>query len=154
MVASVTVQPVFQHSGAAVRLVHNLKYRRSRQSARLLGSLMATRLPTDATALVPIPRVLARRIAYGIDQTAALASVISEISGVPVVNALRSPAWNPRSAGKGRSRRQVAQFQRRAAVASGAVLVDDVCTTGATIFGAFTALEADVSSLVATSAVS
>jgi predicted amidophosphoribosyltransferase len=151
MVGSVLVQPVFHHSGAAVRLVHSLKYRRSYQAGRLLGSLMAERLPTTATSLVPVPRVLSRRITYGIDQTAVLASVISSISGLPVIDALGSPVWNRRSAGKDRSRRQIPRFTRRMAVGSGAVLIDDVCTTGATVLGAVAALEVGVSSLVATS---
>jgi predicted amidophosphoribosyltransferase len=152
VVGSVPVQPVFHHSGAAVRLVHSLKYRRSYQAGRFLGALMAERLPVTATSLVPIPRVLSRRIAYGIDQTAVLASVVSDISGLPVVAALASPVWTRRSAGKDRSERQIPRFRRRMAVSRGAVLIDDVCTTGATLLGATAALRADVSSLVATSA--
>ena len=113
---------------------------------------MAERLPVAATSLVPVPRVLSRRVAYGIDQTAVLASVISEISGLPVVAALAAPVWTRRSAGKGRSERRIPRFERRTAVSQGAVLIDDVCTTGATLLGAITALRADVSSLVATSA--
>ncbi len=113
---------------------------------------MAERLPTTATSLVPVPRVLTRRITYGIDQTAVLARVISSISGLPVIDALASPVWNRRSAGKDRSRRQIPPFTNRRALASGAVLIDDVCTTGATVLGAVAALEVDVSSLVATSA--
>jgi predicted amidophosphoribosyltransferase len=152
LVGSTIVQPVFHHSGAAVRLVHSLKYRRSFQAGRFLGSLMAERLPTHATSLVPVPRVLSRRIAYGVDQTAVLAAVVSQISGVPVVRALGSPVWSRRSAGKGRSQRQTPRFTRRITVARGAVLIDDVCTTGGTVLGAVAALGAEVSSLVATSA--
>ncbi len=152
LIGPVSVQPVFRHMGAAVRLVHNLKYRRSRQAGLLLGSLMAARLPTDATSLVPIPRVLSRRIAYGIDQTAVLASVIADICGLPIVNALGSPVWNRRSAGKDRVQRKAPGFSIREPVGPGAVLVDDVCTTGTTIVGAAEALGVEVSSLVATSA--
>jgi predicted amidophosphoribosyltransferase len=113
---------------------------------------MAARLPRTATSLVPVPRVMSRRIAYGIDQTAVLASVMSEISGLPVVQALAPPLWNRRSAGKDRSQRRIPGFVCRIAVDPGAVLIDDVCTTGATILGAVGTLNVDVSSLVATSA--
>lgn len=139
-VGSVLVQPVFNHSGAAARLVHNLKYRRSLQAGKLLGRLMAERLPTSATSIVPIPRVLVRRIAYGIDQTEILAAAISNVSGLPVVRALHAPMWDRRSAGKDRSQRRSPTFGRRCAVGAGAVLIDDVCTTGATIVGARDAL--------------
>jgi len=153
-VNSVLVQPVFNHSGAAVRLIHNLKYRRSQKAARFLAQHMAQRLPTMATLLVPIPRVLSRRIVYGIDQTAVLADMIGGIADLPVVDALAPPVWSPRSAGKDRSHRQIPGFRQRTTVGPGAVLIDDVCTTGATIVGAAAALGADAgfSSLVATSA--
>jgi predicted amidophosphoribosyltransferase len=151
-VGPILVQPVFHHSGAAVRLIHNLKYRRSEQAARLLGRLMADRLPTDATVLIPVPRVLSRRIAYGIDQTSALASVVSEVSGLPVVSGLSAPLWSRRSAGKDRSQRRIPSFSGNVSPLRGAVLIDDVCTTGATLLGAAAALDVELSSLVATSA--
>ena len=152
LAGSVLVQPVFNHSGAAASLVHNLKYRRSEKAGRFLALYMAERLPTTATSLVPVPRVLSRRIAYGIDQTATLAAVISDVSGLPVVDALAPPLWNRRSAGKDRSHRRIPRFRLRTEPVAGCVLIDDVCTTGTTISGAAMVLNVELSSLVATSA--
>lgn len=152
LIGPVLVQPVFHHSGAAARLVHNLKYRRSQQAGMFLAVLMAQRLPTTATSLVPVPRAMSRRVAYGVDQTTTLAAVVSAISGLPLVNALRSPIWNRRSAGKDRSHRRAPRFHARTEVKAGCVLIDDVCTTGATISAAATILNVELSSLVATSA--
>ena len=148
-----SVIPVFAHRGAAARLVHNLKYRRSMAAARLLGSLMAERVPPGTDSLVPVPRVLARRIAYGIDQTGVLAEVVSSITGIPVRQALRAKPWARRSAGKNRSERPRTEFALILTPSHSPVLVDDVCTTGGTIAGAAIALgRSTASALVATSA--
>lgn len=149
----VDVHPVFSHRNAAARLVHNLKYQRSLGSGRFLGSLMAERVPVGTATLVPVPRVLVRRVAFGIDQTQVLADAISSITGIPVVRALRAKPWDRRSAGKNRSERSLTDFVMRLEPASRPVLVDDVCTTGGTLAGAAIALGlAEASALVATSA--
>lgn len=149
----IDVAPVFTHRSAAARLVHNLKYRRSMEAARILGSLMAERVPCGTDSLVPVPRVLVRRIAYGIDQTQVLAEVISSITGIPVSRGLRAKPWDRRSAGKNRSARSRTDFSMAIAPSRHPVIVDDVCTTGGTLAGAAIALGAtNASALVATSA--
>ncbi len=136
----VSVNPVFAHRGAAARLVHNLKYRRSIKAGQLLASYMAELVPMDADALVPIPRVLARRVSYGIDQTAVLARLVSGITGIPVQRSLRIGVWHRRSAGLARQRRSVPLFETTGSPFRQPVLVDDVCTTGSTVVGAALAM--------------
>ena len=85
------VEAGFLHVGAAVRLVHNLKYRRSIQAGRLLAAAMVSGLPSDATALVPVPRSFVRRVTYGIDQGRVLATELGSLTGLPVANGVGAP---------------------------------------------------------------
>jgi len=149
---AVDVVAAFAHSGAASQLVRHLKYRRSIDAGRYLARRMARLVPPDATGLVPVPRVMARRISYGIDQTRLLADELSRITGLPVRGVLAANLWSPRSAGRGRVHRPVPSFAAKAYTAR-PVLVDDVCTTGRTLIGAALALGyARTPAVVATSA--
>lgn len=143
----------FRHVGAAVRLVHNLKYRRSVPAGRLLAAAMVQGLPTDATALVPIPRSFVRRVTYGVDQAVVLARELERATGLPVVNGLGAPLWWRRQAGADREHRHGVALKTIAAIPDRAVIVDDVVTTGATIASALSAIgRCELSALVATSA--
>jgi predicted amidophosphoribosyltransferase len=118
----VLVRPALVHDGAARTLVHHLKYRGMVSAADVLAAEMAAVVPPGTTHLIPVPRVLLRMWRYGIDPAAALASALSRIIGIPVAN--RSPA--------------------------GAVLVDDVLTTGATLSAAARALPGSLRAITAT----
>jgi predicted amidophosphoribosyltransferase len=136
-----------------VRLVHNLKYRRSILAGRLLAAGMASGVPADASVLVPMPRSFVRRVTYGIDQASVLASELSTITGLPVVRGLGAPLWWRRQAGADRKHRHAIGFSKIGPVPAGAVLVDDVLTTGATAMSAVSVIhEQGISVLVATSA--
>lgn len=97
---------------------------------------MATELvdaiPVGVRCLVPVARTPARRLRYGIDPAVSLAAALSVRSGIPVVRAVAPPLWHPPNAGAGRTERSAPKLRRRVA-AVGAVLVDDVMTTGATL---------------------
>lgn len=143
----------FEHTGTAVRLIHNLKYRRSLAAGRFLAQAMARRVPVEATSLVPVRRSLVRRVRFGIDQAHFLAGAIADIVDVPVADVLRPPVWWSQRAGAPRSERKPVAFGASSPIADGAVLVDDVFTTGSTIASAGSAIEpAKYSSLVATAA--
>lgn len=143
----------FRHSGAAARLVHNLKYRRSLPAGRLLAAGMVSGLRSDATALVPAPRSLTRRIWYGIDQADFLANELSRLTDLPVIKALRAPLWWKRQAGTSRRERHAVAFTLVRDVPPGVVVIDDVVTTGMTSMSALAALQSrGASLLVATSA--
>jgi len=153
IVDGVCVEAGFRHVGAAVRLVHNLKYRRSTPAGRLLAAGMVSGVPSDATALVPVPRSFVRRVTYGIDQALVLAMDLERLTSLPVVRGLGAPLWWKRQAGADREHRHGIAFRRVEAVPRNAVLVDDVITTGATIQSAMRAMGASgISVLVATSA--
>ncbi len=129
----------WRHEGAARRMVLLLKYSAVAGSARWLALGMVGRLPTGAAAIVPVPRARLRAWRHGVDPAAALAHELSRLTGLAVVPALRAPMWWPRHAGRRRAERAPPRFRTRREVA-GAVLVDDVLTTGATLAAAARAI--------------
>lgn len=152
-VGGLTVHAAYVHTGTAARLVHNLKYRGSLAAGRFLAKTMADRIPSGVHGLVPVPRARWRRIAHGVDQTAVLAGCMSDVTGLPVVDALVPPVWHRRLAGSDRKGRRPPQFGLRFAPTGVMVIVDDVCTTGLTLSSAARSLASDdLLALVATSA--
>ena len=133
MVDGVGTASAYRHTGAAVRLVHNLKYRRCLSSGRVLASAMIEHVPDGASCVVPVPRSIARRVRYGIDQTTTLAGLIADRRSLPIVHAFGAPAWWRSRAGMDRERRRSVGFRVVAPVPARAVVIDDVLTTGATI---------------------
>jgi predicted amidophosphoribosyltransferase len=131
----------FRHEGTARRLVHALKYRAVVAAAGPLADAMAAQLPSTATALVPIPRARFRVFRYGADPAALLATAVAQRTGLPVVDGVQQRWWWPRHAGRSRDKRSSVTFGATdEAVPSGAALVDDVLTTGATARAAAAAL--------------
>lgn len=127
------------HEGPARVLVHRLKYEGIGAVATLAAAALEPMIPPGTTSLVPLPRVVARRARYGVDPARELASALSRRTGIPVVDALAAPAWEPRRAGLKRSERSGTRFGLRRAVTA-PLLVDDVVTTGRTLDSAVTAL--------------
>ena len=113
-------------------LVRRLKYEGIEAVARLVAGELVDAMPDGVRCLVPVIRTPARRLRYGIDPAMTLAVALSVRSGIPVVKAVAPPLWHPPNAGADRQRRRAPDFRRRTAVV-GAVLVDDVMTTGATL---------------------
>lgn len=130
----------FEHSGIARRLVHDLKYR----GVVHVAGLFADHLPDvfPAIPLVPVPRVLTRRVRYGVDPAHEIAWAIAKRTGAPVLDLLRAPLHSPRRAG-GDHRSPVRFRSKGKRLVSEVALVDDVVTTGATITAAAEAMGRD-----------
>lgn len=126
----------FVHDKAARRLVHLLKYQGITAAGVILATVMAGRLPSGTTALVPVPRAALRRIRYGIDPASELAHRVGAETGIEVIPALAAPFWWPSHAGGDRAARNRPRFRRISPVPAGSVMVDDVCTTGSTLASA------------------
>ena len=102
--------PAYRHSCTARRLVHRLKYAGIRQAGEILASAMVAAMPTDAAALVPVPRAMLRRARYGVDPAAVLAELVGREADIPVMDLLRAPLWWPANAGTTRIRRRSPRF--------------------------------------------
>lgn len=132
----VFVRSAFAHEGAARLLVHRLKYEALAGIADRMAVALESLLGAEATALVPIPRVTARRWKYGIDPAAALATALARRVELPVIHCLQAHFWVRRRAGIAASPRALTSFQLRMPAPAGAVLIDDVVTTGTTLVAA------------------
>ena len=144
--------PAYRRARAAVRyddvargLVHAFKYGDRLDLAPTIGGWMARagrELLAEADALVPVPLHWRRLWARRFNQSAVLAAVMAERSGVPLLHdALKRVRATPQQVGLPRSQRATnVQGAFRVAKAASAdvrgrrlVLVDDVLTSGATV---------------------
>ena len=146
------------HTGGAAELVRGLKYRgwtalADPMAERMLPAARRVSAP-GLPFLVPVPMTRAKRRERGFNQAQLLARSLSLRSGWPVEALLIRTGGGPPLARLGRTRREEAvrrAFTVRAATAgrsdrgragSGALLVDDVITTGATAAACAEALAA------------
>jgi len=136
------LRPVFLYREAAVSLVHAFKYRGSRAAARAAGGWMGTALSRfpelgRPDALVPMPLHPLRRRERGYNQALLLAEGLSARAGIAVRElALRRRDTRPQWALAARDRRRNVRgaFEARPEAAGlRLLLVDDVCTTGASL---------------------
>src|SRR6266536_774832 len=144
--------PAYRRARAAVRyddvsrvLIHGLKYSDRLDLAPMLGRWMAQAgraLLTQADALVPVPLHWRRLWARRFNQSAALAEVVSQASGIPVArDALKRRKSTPQQVGLSVSERAlnvqgafaVPARGRAEVVGRRLILIDDVLTSGATV---------------------
>ena len=130
----------FSYEGVARRVVMALKARSATQAARFMATAIETRAPAgllDAGVLVPVPGQPAGNRRRGFDHAREIAGVLSGLTGLEVVQALRRAPVRPQ-VGLARVERQAnarGSVTVRPGVPPGtrAILVDDVYTTGATL---------------------
>lgn len=144
--------PAYQRAQAAVRydevakaLVHGFKYGDRLDLAPMMGRWMARagrELLAGADGIVPVPLHWRRLWARRFNQSAALAGVISEIAGVPVLHgALKRVRATRQQVGLSQPQRaenvqgafRVGAEGKAAIKGRRLVLIDDVLTSGATV---------------------
>jgi ComF family protein len=155
------VHAALRHHGLARELVLALKYRRGKHLVEPLADLIAPIAPHDIDVLVPVPLHTRRLRERGFNQSELLALALGRRSGRPVAsNALVRLRETPSQAGLSpdeRARNVRGAFAAPERLPGRSVLlVDDVCTTGATLYACARALErggaATVQAIVATRA--
>jgi len=148
---AIAAPPAYHRARAAVRydevaktLVHALKYEDRTDLAPTMGRWMAragTELFAEADALIPVPLHWKRGWARRYNQSAALAAVISRVTGIAVeTDLLRRIRPTPQQVGLSRAERArnvqgafaVEADQRAAVKGRHFILIDDVLTSGAT----------------------
>lgn len=153
----------YRREGFQAALIHEMKYRGRPIIGRRLAAEFAGRLQGEGffdgiDAIAPVPLNFWRHCRRGYNQSAYIAAGVAEATGLPIVDALK--------AGRHGSQTRLGAVERRRALANvysvkkGGVegvnhllLVDDICTTGATLYAcaeaAFRANPAmDISALV------
>jgi predicted amidophosphoribosyltransferase len=126
----ILVSSAFVHEGSARLALHRLKYEGVLALLPWFVDATCALVPADTPSLVPVRRALLRRWHHGIDPSWELARGIGRRLGIPVVDALKPAPWWPARAGSGRG---TPRFTVHGRVPKGAVLVDDVVTTGRTL---------------------
>lgn len=129
--------------GAARRVVHGLKYARRLALARVAATAMLAALPAGERlgAVVPVPAATWRWRWRGFDPAEEIAIALARLGGLELCDCLRR-ARGPRQVGRRRSERlgDPPRVWADGRVPRDALLVDDVCTTGATIAACAVAL--------------
>ena len=138
------IRAAFRYEEAAVSLVHSFKFRGRRDAARTAGEWMAAALPDlpelgRPDALVPMPLHPRRRRERGYNQAKLLAEGLSPFADAPVEElALRCketrPLWALRRDQRHDALKGAFACPRPADVAGRRLwIVDDVCTSGASL---------------------
>ena len=132
--------------GTARDAVHHLKYNGWPGVAAAMAVAMRGLEPLTRTAvLVPVPLSRKRRRKRGYNQAAVLAAALGQVTGLAVDVALlqraRDTPTQTALTPEARAANVQGAFMAPAPVQGTFVLVDDVCTTGATLASAATALK-------------
>ena len=149
MLANCEVRAAYRYAGVIPGLVALGKYGGHLGVCRLLGQLMLREFsagsPTEGALIVPVPMPWPRLLWRGYNHAAVMASVLGAGWRLPVHSAaLVRRGWQPTQ--KGRRRQARLQnlrggFRVASPIENREVwLVDDVCTTGATLIAASQAL--------------
>jgi ComF family protein len=144
------IRSVALFEGSLRRAIHSFKYEYARDLALPLGEMLVAfwqETPLPADAIVPVPLHRRRLRERGYNQAALLAGRLGQATGVPVLyGALSRRRYTV-------SQTQLAADQRRRNVEGAfvcvgsqvrgrrALLIDDVCTTGATLEASSVALQ-------------
>lgn len=143
----------YTRDSALASLIHDFKYRGFSRLASAMGhlgarTLMESGLFQGVDIMIPVPLHWSKRLRRGYNQSLFIAEGVSEATGIPVGTHLR--AVRPHRTQTSLSREQRAANPRgifRVArpyelAGKHVMIIDDICTTGATLLSAGEALAA------------
>lgn len=127
--------------------IHTLKYHSIGELAELLVAACWGE-SVGGVVLLPVPTSFARRKQRGFNQAELIARAIARRTGAHVYTKGLTKLSRGTLVGKGRAERQHVQYSWRGEVPKGAMLVDDVVTTGSTLAACRAAIGQPVPALV------
>jgi len=136
---------VFRMTGTAQELIHRYKYSNTPEMARPFGKLAAEALIKNGIKvdfIVPTPLHWLRSFLRGFNQATLLAEVISEETGIPVMDIMKRTKWTKQQARLSRKERKknlkgaFSVKKQEICKNRSILLLDDVMTTGSTLSAA------------------
>lgn len=125
-----------QYDGVVKNLLHSYKFGRARACFEPLCRILADTLPTGEWHVVPVPTATNHVRQRGYDHAQLLAKGLAAMRGLPYTPLL-GRARDSRQVGATRGQRQQqmqhAFYLTKPIISGSIVLVDDVCTTGASL---------------------
>lgn len=138
------IHAAFVYEGPVRKLIHRLKYESVRAAAVPLAKQMVFLSSGEEEIIVPVPTDPRRERMRGFNQSALLAQHIAKELGMPMEKALRRVESRPPQTGlpliKRRENLVGCMAASQAVNGKRVLLVDDVCTSGATVAEAARAL--------------
>lgn len=148
----------YSRESSVAQLVQDIKYRGFPRLAVRMGEIMASELLAtgffaDIDYLVPVPLHFFKRLRRGYNQTEKLAQGVSRITGIPVSDSLKATRGHSTQTALSHSKRWknmkgVFSLQDNSGLeGSHILLIDDICTTGATMISAASAISGALGSV-------
>lgn len=140
----------YRRGSTQARLIHEMKYRGQPEIGRTLAAeyarkLLAAGFFDQIDAIAPVPLNFWRHCRRGYNQSAYIARGVADITGLPVIDALSAGRHNSQTRLSATQRLEALQgiYRAKAGALNGIdhlLLVDDICTTGATLYACAEAL--------------